>query len=249
MKRFNLHWLGRWGNNLFQYAFARGYCERNGLELHTDPWVGEKIFEISHPRCVGDLPRMEEVDLRDGMGDISYRSYSQQQKCADYYSLEQIARWFRFRQREIYDRLYIHLPTSRETVAHRRRGDYVWDGSSYPLVSDKSYVECCNKFALNRMITWVSEEDAFRHPEFTGELSLVPDFVRMSHAFTLLRSNSSFSFWGAAIAQSIGARIFSPVVDGLKGGIEHDVEFIEGNSARLASFDFVTPIEIKERAA
>lgn len=97
MATFNLHHLGRWGNNLFGYAFARGYCERHGLELHTDPWVGETIFEISHPRCDSNLLRMEETMIDDGLGDVSYRSYSQNQRCADFYTVAQCRRWFKFR--------------------------------------------------------------------------------------------------------------------------------------------------------
>ena len=85
------------------------------------------------------------------------------------------------------------------------------------------------------------------HPEFTGELSFVPDFFRLAKAMTVFRANSTFSFWAAAIAQANQkARVFSPVIGGLVGGIEHECSFIPGNGARMADFDFVEPINIAE---
>jgi hypothetical protein len=92
---------------------------------------------------------------------------------------------------------------------------------------------------------FVREEEPATHPDFAGELSFVPDFYRLAKARTLLRANSSFSFWAGAIGPRIGTnRVFSPVIDGLVGGKEHSCRFIPGNGARIADFDFVDPIEI-----
>jgi len=241
---FNLHHLGRFGNMLFAYCFARGYCERYGFELHTDPWPGERLFCIDHPRCRGDLERKDENTIILGEGNISYRSYSQRQKCANFYTLEKLRHWLRFRP-NVEAALQTLIPAPTTVVAHIRRGDYA--GYGYPLVSEASYRACCKDIGVEQKhLLLVAEESAATHPDFTGELAFMPDFFRMAKAKTLLRANSSFSFWAGAIVEAHGGRVFSPVIDGLSGGGEHDVKFIAGNGARIADLDFVNPIVIPE---
>lgn len=239
---FNLHHLGRFGNVLFGYCFARGYCEHFGFELHTDPWVGERIFCIDHPRCRGDLERRDENTLIRGEGNISYRSYSQRQKCADFYTLAKVKEWLRFRP-HVEAALQGIVPRHTAILAHLRRGDYA--GYGYPLLSRDSYIAACGEHNLgDAPIEWVSEEQPATHPDFTGELACVPDFFRMAKAKTLLRANSSFSFWAGALVEANGGTVMSPVIDRLKGGVEHDCKFVRGNHARIADLDFVEPIHI-----
>jgi hypothetical protein len=244
MSIFNLHHLGRWGNTLFGYAFARGYCERHGLELHMDPWVGEQIFEISHPRCSVELPRMEETEIHRGLKDVSYRNYSQSQSCADFYTVEQCRRWFTFRSEilcALRNALGIAGMSTRHPQAHLRRGDF--SGYKYPLVSRSSYLNAAVKFGLDpNCVEFVSDDHPWVDHNFTGEMDFLPDFYRLVRAPVLFRANSSFSFWAAVIGKH--ERVFSPVIDGLQGGIEHDVQFIEGNHARLSDHSFVTEILI-----
>lgn len=243
MKRFNLHWLGRWGNCLFSYALARGYCERHGYELHTDPWVGEEIFDISHPRCTEELPRMEETMLGDGFGDVSYRSYSQSQACADFYTVEQCRRWFTLRP-EIAAALETAVPRDDYVVAHLRRGDFKDYG--YALCSELSYRNAADDFGLyDHDIHWVREDWPTLDDRFTGDLAFLPDFFRLMRAPVLFRANSSFSFWPAVIGHH--ERVFSPVIDGLVGGVEHDVKFVEGNWPRLSHHAFVTDLHVREK--
>ena len=232
---------------MFEYAFARGYCEHYGLELHTDPWIGEAIFELSHPRCENDLPRRDENSIVLGEDDVSYRSYSQRQYCADFYSLTQIREWFKFRPSVAEPLIDLWKPRDEWALAHVRRGDYVGRNSPYPLVSRASYERACVDYGIPvESLHWVEEEKPATHVSCGGELGLLPDFWRMTQAKTLLRANSSFSFWAAAIAQANhGARVLSPLVDDLAGGVEYDVSFIEGNGARIADIAFVEPITIK----
>lgn len=239
----NLHHLGRMGNNLFSYCFARGYCERYGFELHTDPWPGERIFCIDHPRCRGDLERKDENTIILGEGNISYCSYSQRQKCANFYNLEKIRQWLRFRP-NVEAALQTLIPSAQTVVAHIRRGDYA--GYGYPLVSEASYFAACKEIGVEiRNLMLVSEEYPAIHEDFRKEFLFVPDFFRLAKASILLRANSSFSFWAAAIAQANQkAAVFSPVIEGLEGGVEHACRFIPGNSARIADLGFVERINI-----
>jgi hypothetical protein len=47
---------GRFGNQLFQYAFLKLYSLRNGLRIQVPAWQGEKLFGFSDGRpSVGTL--------------------------------------------------------------------------------------------------------------------------------------------------------------------------------------------------
>lgn len=125
---------------------------------------------------------------------------------------------------------------------HYRRGDYASAG--YPLVGRASVTAAMRKFGITESARVVSDEDVRTDQAFPGELSFVPDFITLMRAPVLFRANSSFSYWAAVLGHG---RVFSPVITGLAGGVEHDnVPFIEGNSARLAGLPFVTELHLRE---
>lgn len=244
MSVLNCHFLGRLGNAMFTYAFARAFAERNGLELHTDPWIGQQIWQLNEPTCVGDLPRKDEFDIRDGDRDISYRSYSQQQRCLDIYSRADCKRWFQLRPEVA--RRAAHFPAER-FLAHHRKGDYHWDGSAYPVISRAAYEAAFIRETGNdpEKLGFVSEEQPHHDPYFPAELSMVPDFLRLTNAQMLFRANSSFSWWAAVLSN---ADVFSPLCAHLHGGQIHDnVEFVEGNWPRLAGFSYTTDLHLREK--
>lgn len=240
-----VHWmgLGRAGNCAVSYLFARGYCERHGFTLCTDEWPGELAFDISHPRCTDNLPRRDENDLVDGESEISFRSYCQRAKCAEYYSLRQVKEWLRFRP-DVEFALQRFIPADDTIVAHFRRGDFA--GYQYPLVSKQSYVRACEEHGLNAdKLYFVSDECPTVSNEFHGGGQWVIDFFIMSKARTLLRANSSYSFVAGLLVEAHGGRVFSPVIDGLVGGIEHEVRFVAGNHPRLSDHDFVDELRVQ----
>lgn len=238
------HFMGRFGNQCFAYAFAAAYAEKHGCELQTDPWIGERIFVMDRKPIRMPLPRRSDHDLINGETNVSLRGYFQNARSA-IYNQEQIRKWFRFRP-HVEAALQTLVPAESTVVAHLRRGDFI--GYNYPLVAEASYRRCCRDISGDeKQLMFLAEESPATHSDFTGELSFVPDFFRMAKAKTLLRANSSFSFWAGALVEAHGGRVFSPKIDGLKGGEEHDCEFLAGNgSTRLADFDFVDPINIPE---
>ncbi len=52
--------MGRWGNQVLQYAFVRAYAERYQLEYQTSPWAGQVLFGHQDPPVTADLPRYTE---------------------------------------------------------------------------------------------------------------------------------------------------------------------------------------------
>ena len=224
---------------MFSYAFARAFAELHGLTLQTDPWVGQKIFEINDPPINHNYPVVSEFTIKPDSQDVTFRSYAQQQNCL-IYTRAQARKWFTFRP-EIVAELKATLPMYDFLVGHRRAGDYF--GYGYPVVSVKSYQDFAERLGHQRdSLRMVTEETAFHHPKFQGELACVPDFFRLTQASILLRGNSSFSWWAAVLSDAL---VYSPVIEGKVGGVEHDCEFVEGNWPRLANLHFTTDLHLK----
>jgi hypothetical protein len=239
--RIHLQHLGRWGNNLFGVAFALGYARRYDMVLTMDPWIGQEIFEPLPGVTYGDTPNgfpvRSEYDLpllvRE---DFTYRSYSQCQKCVDYYSRSDCKIWFKLRP-EIKAKL---APSKSALVAHIRRTDYAPLG--YPLVSVASYDAACEEYGLSsKRLLFVGDDHPSLTPGLPPEMDFLQDFYTLMTAKTLLRANSSFSFWAAVLSDAL---VLSPAIDGLDGGKEHDCRFVPGNHPRLSNHHFVTELHL-----
>lgn len=237
MKTFALHFMGRFGNQMFQYAFARGYAERHGLKLETDSWIGQSIFEIDDPPISKELPRMQESEVNLGMVDVSYLFYAQNQVCADFYSKSKVKSWFNFK-----DKWKSRMPPDiYQPVAHYRSGDYMKSG--YPVVSVVSIQKAALRFLYNpENIIFCKEENCLSQDLPLG-LQFLDDFMTMIRASVLFRSNSTFSWWAGSLGDGV---VYSPRIDGLEGGKEYDnVEFELGNHCRMADLAFISDIHLK----
>ena len=58
MRRFGQ--MGRFGNQLFQYAFLKTCAEELGCELQLPPWVGQYLFGANDPPIALELPTFRE---------------------------------------------------------------------------------------------------------------------------------------------------------------------------------------------
>lgn len=200
--------IGRLGNKLFQYCYARAYAEKLGAKLVTPPWEGEELFDI--PISNADS------------GDTVLTGYHQDQDSL-IYTRSQVKEWLKFKKPIV----PIHA-----ILCHRRVGDYAAAG--YVVVSEKSYYDAMRKFYLyNFPHEFVTEENSTQGP--------LEDFKRLASCSVLFRGNSSFSWWAATLGNGL---VYSPVIEGLKGGKEQDCEFVEGNWPRLANLAFTTDLHL-----
>ncbi len=233
----NLFFLGRFGNQLHQYAFARGYCEKFGHELRVEKsWLGREIFsDVRESYPTTELPkRGDNFDF--GEGNITLGGYGQRQKCVDLYTRSRVREWFRFKP-EVINKLNTVVTYS--NVVHRRNGDYISHG--FPTVSINSYIDKLRELNI-KQDRWLCEEESNYPNLFKSELSFLPDFYIMMKAKILLRSNSTFSWWAATLGY---CKVYAPIIDGLCGGKEHDgVEFREGNHWRVADVDCVEELRL-----
>lgn len=208
---------------MFQYAYARKLAEQQGRELHTNGWAGQKIFQLNDPPL-------------DGSEEMLPEHYRQDQDSL-IYTRADARRWFAWRP-EVAEKLAFNV-MCRPLLAHWRNGDYIRLG--YPVVSQRAIQRALEAHGFDpEKLSLVSEEVPMRSDEFTGELAFAPDFYRMTKAEALFRSNSSFSWWAATLGNG---RVFSPIIEGLKGGVEHDaVPFVEGNHPKLAELPCCTDL-------
>ncbi len=228
--------FGRWGNQLFQYAYARAYAEQHNCDFECDEWLGTKAFELNDKPVSKSLPQHSEVCIEDGMVDFEFRGYAQSQKCM-IYTREDILRYFKLKPQ--WEDFRNDTPSF--LLAHRRVGDYL--GYGYPVVSRKSYYDAIYQFDLNSNFGFVEEEKPVVSMECEkAGVGFLADFIALCKAVVLLRGNSSFSWWAATLG---GMPVYSPVVEGLGAG-EHHCKFVEGNHPRFCNLSFVTDLYLKQ---
>lgn len=231
----NLNRIGRVGNQLFLYVFAKAYALAHGCELQVGPWLGREIFaNATEELPIKDLPQTEldsknpaKLDSYFGKKNIDLFTYAQHQKHIDFYTRTQARQWLTLKPE--YEAF---APKKRpECVAHIRHGDYVTKYSKYySAITNESYARAVEEFCLPKPVYVF---DGWKKPSsaLPQELSWLEDFLFMRDAEILLRANSSFSWWAATLGNGV---TYSPVV-GSKVGWQ-DVEFVEGNWPTTAGY-------------
>lgn len=242
---------GRWGNQLFAYCFAKGFAEANNAKLLIPKdWIGREIFNISED-ISDDLPNDKivktyldhipsESDIKDiakyGMV-IDLFGYYQFDEALKFYSRSKVKEWLRpnTKWQSMIDENKRKMGFY--GVIHKRRGDYLspYNLTKYCSITDASYDKCIKDYGLDRYKFYeitdakvdydIMDYDGFKGTKF----EFLPDFFSIMNANVILRANSSFSFWAAALSD---AQIFSPVVEDRVGW--NDVEFVQGNHPRCA---------------
>jgi len=161
---------GRFGNQLFQYAYARAFAEQLGAELHTPNWIGRELF-------MGvDEPIMQ------SKGDIDLFDYFQNPEHLALLSKKKVKEWFKFKNPP---KVQKH-----NVVFHKRRGDLLTQLDQYAVVSDESYIKGAKKFNLDYKEALILDKE---HSDF------VTDFYLMMNCNNLFRANSTFSWWAATL--------------------------------------------------
>jgi hypothetical protein len=228
----------RFGNTCFQYANARAYAERHGCELHTTPWVGDKIFDLdSKPLTDGDanLPKRADLDIRqwDGETNIEITGWCLNQDSL-IYSRADLRRWLKFKP----EVMAAMDKVPRVPIAcHLRHGDFL-GLEGFVAISRASYVRAVQQAHLDpKDITWVSEETAHHVPELDeAGIGFMADFAVMMWADVLFRANSSYSWWASSLG--LNRATFSPDLAGIATGqaVPQEVPFVAGNHCAISRF-------------
>lgn len=230
--------LGRLGNLLFIYAFARAWCEQNGYTLCMDPWIGEKIFTIPESNRTHNADKVFPEAYYQDQGSLIY-------------TRKQVRAWFTFKP-ELLQRLQV-IPSEPLLLNVRQADDY--RSAGLVTLSKQCYLDAAvaNGYAAE-MAAWEMDTNPTRLSGFEGDFSAgglgvtsvaIPSFYRLMTAKVLFRANSTFSFWAATLSQG---KVYSPIIKGLEGG-KPDVyckEFVEGNWPVMADCAQNSDLYLKE---
>lgn len=234
--------FGRFGNQLFQYAAAKGYARKVGAELEISRWdAGRDLFDtVDETRVISNpLNPLPLEEIPDDRADVNLHGYFQYSRAYDLYTLSDLREWFAFKP-------WVHAVFSQKPrpklTAHLRRGDYVTTfASSFCTIDAKCYEAAIDEHGLGGTpITWISEDTPtkFNKPG----LEYLEDFYTLMTSDILVRANSTFSFWAGVLGNH--STILSPVIEGLRGH-RTDVKFVRGNTPRTADHPNVHDFNIK----
>ena len=223
--KFFMHLSGRLGNLLFQYAYARAFCEREGHTLCIPPWVGEKIFDIPHADRTPAI-QCDKVEI----------DCMHQDQASLIYTRSQLKQWLRIRP-EVLEQLH-PITQNRKTVLLDVRRGHDFIGAGLVSLGLPCYVEAAAQRGYGpEDCEWEIDTASTRLPYFQGDVTAaglgttwvsLPAFYRMMTAKVHFRSNSTFSWWAATLGN---AEVYSPVIRGMTGGVpdQHCTTWVQGN--------------------
>ena len=224
--------MGRFGNQLFQYAFAKSYADKYNciLEIPSD-WIGWKIFELEDSVIEKKLPKTEIDEIPFGEVNVDLYGHFQSQKFVDIMDVNTLKQGFKFKK-ELVDAFV--KPKDFYVSWHLRHGDFVY-ADEYCTITKECYVNECLRNGHNiEDIIIVSEEN--RQPTDSGRMNIehngenwnfLYDFFVLINSNILYRSNSTFGWWAGVLGNH--EKVYSPDVQGKKGQHMICVDFVEGN--------------------
>lgn len=223
--------FGRFGNAMFQYAFAKAYAEKYNAILQTPNWIGQQIFEIDDPPIQNNnLPQTSCDIVPWGTVNIDLLGYFQHHNFLDIMSRSWLRKIFKVRDCWMQN---FQRPSNYYIAAHLRRGDYGGLKNIFAIINEISYVNACEKFGLDaQRILWITEENPTKNDFFDSkQLPFLQDFLTIMNANVILRANSTFSWWAATLGNG---QVFSPIIGDNRG--ECEVDFVQGNWPCMANF-------------
>jgi len=228
---------GRFGNQMFQYAFAKAYAEKYDAKfvmqtLTNVPWAFPlllpSVFDIKEETTTrSDLPRTGWNETPFGKTDICFVGHCQTQRHVGIMGKHRAQEWFNLKPiwRKKFACLFAEGP---KVACHVRQGDYLVCKNTLCAVTEESYVRALNQFGFAKeQVVWVREDEV--QPD--SELEAAADFLTLQSAKNLFRANSTFSWWAGALGSG---KVYSPVVNYMHYGLQ-TVPFVEGNHPRMAN--------------
>ena len=224
--------LGRLGNQMFQYASLRGIAARRGYDFgipsskFEDEWRSHQLFEVF------DLPHLprQNVKYLDGgnapvaqekffhfdqllfdqcPNDVSLFGFFQSEKYFKHIE-ESIKEDFTFREHILEPCKEIAEGFENPVSLHVRRTDYLTNNANHHNLDLSYYEEALKHFDDRQVIVfsddpeWCKEQSLFSDDRFLvseSEDNKI-DLCLMTFCTSHIIANSSFSWWGAWLANS-----------------------------------------------
>ena len=229
---------GRFANQMFQYAALRGIAAKHGYDICM-PSGPKTEDEFTDEENQHKLFMAFDLDVQEGAGYIDYRqekSFTFDQElfdtCPDHVSLYgffQTEKYFKHIEGEIRKDFTFKesirkaceesFPFEDAISLHVRRSDYVQKQSYHPLCPLEYYEAALEKLPEDVPVIifsddpeWCMKQDLFESDRFNVSETYdnLVDMCLMTMCSFHVVANSSFSWWGAWLADS--AKVIAPKV-------------------------------------
>ena len=216
--QINIEYVGRFGNNLFQYFSARIYAEKNRLNLISN--FPNKDFKLLPNKHFGNNPEnMNDITITDndynnnydnidfkGIGNYKWTGFHQFEKYY-YKNRKKILKWIDLKK------------TKQYACIHIRISDFLTP--IHTMVINREYYKyCINLYCKNydKIMIIKQHSDSEFEKEYINDLikyikslkkkviyknnNMLKDFYLLCNAELIITSNSTFSFWGSFISNA-----------------------------------------------
>jgi hypothetical protein len=208
---------GRFGNQLFQYAFLRTMAQRLGVKFYCPPWLGDGLFLLNDGNeRTAELSGITKsyvepenncgfnesaLDIEDGTDILGF---FQTEK---YFNGEKVGAWYTFREEKVYAvrEKYKHIDFSASTGMHLRFGDNKHQ-PHYIIAPLMYYINALSRVRRKENILVFSDEMETAREFLKGRKERLvyvecneyyEDFYLMTLCRDFISSLSTFSWWAA----------------------------------------------------
>jgi len=233
----NLGNHGRLGNQMFQYATLLGISKKYGFEFCIPPsqfknvWQEHqlfKVFKLSSLRNVGYMPNsiLTIQERFYHFDDELFENYIDNSNLNGYFQTE---KYFKHISNEIKENFNFHdeiIDPCKEVISaendyislHVRRTDYVSNSIEHPPLSLEYYKKALELVDSNKNVivfsddsNWCKDQDIFKSDRFliSQNNDNSTDLCLMTLCSEHIIANSSFSWWGAWLANS--QKVIAPI--------------------------------------
>ena len=231
---------GRFGNQMFQYAALKGIAKKNGYEFCIPPGPRQEYDfedeENQHKLLMAfKMPNVKEVNMfaapykKEASSNFDKDLFENCEDNVNLYGFFQSEKYFKHIEDEIReDFTFVDdiLNPCKEAFGsdemvglHIRRSDYLQKQDYHPLCTQEYYKEALSKFSDTIPVVIVSDDPAWcaKQELFAPDRFLISesndnlvDMCILSLCKYHIIANSSFSWWGAWLANS--ERVIAPKV-------------------------------------
>lgn len=201
------NFIGRLGNQIFQFAFLFGLHKAKGYDLFLKPNIDLlECFDLNYPILNLNLQIKREPHFHfdkkfpnNYNDNYLYNGYYQSEKYFEHCSNE-LKNVLKFRQEHIKN-----IPEKDLISIHVRRGDYVGN-SVHPVIS-LEYINNAKEKFLNKKFLVFSDDINWCKKQNLGDYyaenkNHYIDLYQMTQCSGSIISNSSFSWWGAYLGMN-----------------------------------------------
>lgn len=221
---------GRFGNQLFQYAYLRAQAKRLHTTFYCPPWAGDTIFHLND-----ELERVSECEVPFSFND-TFHGFSQEAteiqdntditgffQSPKYFNKNEVLSWFSFRDPFFSDVLekYTHIQLQNAIGIHLRLGDYTTPQFEVYIPNQAYFEKALHLINKNSKVLIFSDDPQgakqylsaltkSREVIFIEGNSELEDFYLLSHCSDVICSPSSYSWWAAYLNSSPSKKVVVP---------------------------------------